>query len=149
MTSRHDDTRLAFPFIHASAQRGRARLLSRDTARARSGARQYIEWQAWLSADWLLALECRGGRSLPRVRAGCDVTHRPSRRHSTERRRGEGGVRKGGGSNCPLVDLQRDNCNARGFSLYFACVGSGTPTLQFLFYYANNTIGDKLKSLGG
>ena len=55
---------------------------------------------------------------------------------------------RGGVSNCPLVDLRRDNCNARGFSLYFARVGSGTPTFQLLFYYGNNTIGDKLNGLG-
>ena len=59
-----------------------------------------------------------------------------------------GGYGRGGGSNCPFVDLQRDNCNARGFSLYFACVGSGTPTFQLLFYYGNNTISGKLNGLG-
>ena len=61
---------------------------------------------------------------------------------------GGGGDTEGGGVNCPLVDLRRDNCNARRFSLYFARVGSGTPTFQLLFYYGNNTIGDKLNGLG-
>ena len=133
MTSRHGDTRSVFPFIHAIAPSEGGRDSYHVTQRARVAARgnTLSGTSGWMLIGCSPILECGGGGACHVYARG--VTSRTGPAGVIQLRGGgrRGGVRKGGVSNCPFVDLQRDNCNARGFSLYFACVGSGTPTLQF------------------